>query len=273
VQIVHAYFDESGSHAGSPVLCVAGYAFHKRDSRLLARNWASILKHYNLPFFHMVDCAHGNKSFSTLSRQQRVKVSTSLIGIVKRHAAHGFAVSVDVAAYQELMPPWGPTRSPYAFCARCVIDEMGKWFFRTNFRGRSIYFFEAGHDSRSEADRVVSTVLTNPLWKINDVHYGYIAHSFIQKKESAAVQAADLLAWQWATDVKHQMTNRPRRKDFESLIQAPFRGVHFDKLRLLYYLELLKEFGVDKDHEPSALHEQVARVLYMRQRVKPYMSL
>jgi hypothetical protein len=221
----------------------------------------------------MVDCAHGNESFASLTRQQRIKIATALIGIVKRHAAHGFAVSVDVEAYREMMPTWGPTNSAYAFCARCVIDEMGRWFFKTGFRGKSAYFFEAGHASRSEAEKVVSAVLTNPLSKVNDVHYGYVAHSFILKQESAAVQAADLLAWQWATHVKRQIAGRPPRKDFESLAQAPFRGVHFDRTRLLYYIELLKEFGVSENHESSTTFEHVMRVLYVRQRAKPYMSI
>lgn len=103
----------------------------------------------------MVDCAHGNQHFATLSRSQRIDVATSLIAIIKRRAAHGFAVSVDTDAYREMMPDWGPAKSPYAFCARCVIDEMGKWFFRTGFGGKSAYVFEAGHASRSEASLVV----------------------------------------------------------------------------------------------------------------------
>lgn len=273
MQVVHAFFDESGSHAGSPVLCVAGYTFQKRATRMLAKDWAAVLKRYDLPFFHMVDCAHGSGHFAELSRPERIKVATALIDAVKRHAAHGFAVSVDVEAFRDLMPEWGPTISAYAFCARCVIDEIGRWFFRTEFRGKSAYFFEAGHESRSEAEKVVGAVLTNPLHKMNDVHYGYVAHSFILKQESAAVQAADILAWQWATDVKHQMSGRPRRKDFESLAQVPIRGTHFDRARLLRYIELLKEFGVSETHESATLHEHVARLLYIRQRVKPYMAI
>jgi hypothetical protein len=273
VQIVHAYFDESGSHTGSSVLCVAGYAFQKREARLLAKDWATVLRRYNLPFFHMVDCAHGNEHFAALSRQQRIKVATSLIELVKRRAAQGFAVSVDVAAYQELMPSWAPTSSPYAFCARCVIDEIGRWFFQTGFRGKSAYFFEAGHESRSEAEQVVGSVLTNPLSKFRDVHYGYVAHSFILKKESAGVQAADLLAWQWATDVKHRLANRPRRKDFESLASLPICGAHFDRPRLLHYIDLLKEFGVHKNHDSSTALEQTVRALYVLERAKPAMSV
>ncbi len=164
-------------------LCVAGYAFEKREARLLAREWTSVLNRYGLPFFHMVDCAHGNEAFRSLNRRQRINVATSLIGIVKRRAAHGFAVSVDLEAFREVMPSWGPAKSPYAFCARCVIDEMGRWFSKINFRGKSAYFFEAGHESKAEADKIVFDVLTNPLSNFNGIHYGYVAHSFILKED------------------------------------------------------------------------------------------
>jgi hypothetical protein len=192
---------------------------------------------------------------------------------VKDRAAHGFAVSVDVEAFQAVMPPWGPAKTPYAFCARCVIDEMGRWLFKIGFRGRSAYFFEAGHESRPEAEQVVGAVLTNPLNALRSVHYGYIAHSFVLKNESQAVQAADLLAWQWATDLKHQMTGRPRRKDFESLAAAPLRGVHFDRKRLLGYVELLREFGLSKNRESATMAEEVRRMMYIRHRATPAMFM
>ncbi|RXG85689.1 DUF3800 domain-containing protein [Bradyrhizobium zhanjiangense] len=271
MRVVHAFFDESGSHASSPVLCVAGYAFRRREARLFTKEWSSELKRYSIPFFHMVDCAHGNKHFASLTKARRIKLATGLIAIVKRRAAHGFAVSVDLAAYRTLMPSWGPAKSPYAFCARCVIDEMGRWFFKIGFKGASAYFFEDGHASRSEAEGDVGSVLTNPLNKFRGIHYGCVAHSFISKQELPPVQAADLLAWQWATDIKHQMAGKPRRKDFESLSEAPLRCFHFDRERLLHYIELLKEFGVSGDRKLNSLSEEARRVLYTRDRALPSM--
>ncbi len=221
----------------------------------------------------MVDCAHGNEMFSPLTKKQRIRVATDVISIVKRRAAHGFAVSVDIAAFRKMMPSWGPATSPYAFCARCVIDEIGRWFYKTGFTGKSTYYFEAGHESRSEADRVVGEVLTNPLNKIYGIDYGYVAHSFVLKREAPAVQAADILAWQWATDVKHQIAGRLRRKDFESLVEAPFRGVHFDEEKLRGYVELLREFGLSENHEADTLLEHAERILYVKRRAAPYLLI
>lgn len=203
LQVIQAFFDESGSHSGSPVLCVAGYAFERRQARLLTREWSSVLREYQLPYFHMVDCAHGNGPFSALSPAQRIKVATSLISIIKRRSAQGFAVSVDPKAYQEIMPEWGPTKTSYAFCARCIIDEIGRWFHQTQFDGKSYYYFEAGHCSRSEASSVVASVLENPFNRFHGVNYGYGGPLLRKKTDFSAVQAADILAWQWATDVKH----------------------------------------------------------------------
>lgn len=266
VPIVHAYFDESGTHAGSPVLCVAGYAFWKRDARLLSKEWEKVLNMYNLPYFHMVDCAHGNKLFSNLSLQQRIDVSKSLIEIVKNRAAIGFAVSVDTSAYNELMPEWAPAKSAYAFCARCVIDEMGKWFYKTNFHSKSAYFFEAGHESRAEAEQLIVGVLNNPFNTMKDVHYGYVAHSFIQKEEAPAVQAADILAWQWATDIKHKNNAKPRRKDFANLLAKPVRGCHFDRNRIIGYLEILKGLKVDRNKKEYTT-EELALILHASNKI------
>lgn len=265
MQVVHAFFDESGSHAGSPVLCVAGYAFEKREARLMAKEWGAVLREYRLPFFHMVDCAHGNGAYAELTIERRIKLQTALMNIIKRRAAQGFAVSVDPAVYEEIRPTWAPASSAYAFCARSVIDEMGRWFHQTNFRGKSAFFFEDGHKSRPEADKVVESVLSNPLHQLRSVHYGYQSHSFISKMDSAAVQAADVLAWQWATDIKREVAGKPRRKDFASLKEAPIRGAHFDRGRLEFLFSLLRDFGVDRQEEET-LEESVKRIQYVFRR-------
>lgn len=115
-------------------------------------------------------------------------------------------------------------------------------------------------------------MLTNPLSELNGVRYGYAAHSFILKQEAPAVQAADLLAWQWATDVKHRTAGRPRRKDFASLLRLPHRGAHFDRARLLYYLKLLREFGV-AGKKPETEEQLISRILYIHERARPHMHL
>jgi len=272
VVLLEAYFDESGSHEGAPVLCVAGFVFEKGQALKLSEEWSEVLNRYELPYFHMVDCAHGNGPFASLSRSQRILVAANIIGIIKRRAAIGFANSVDVEAYYELVPPnLRIAGSAYSFCVRNVLDHVGGWFHKIRFAGKSAYFFEAGHKSRSEADKVINDLFVNPL--IEQVYrHGYVGHSFVLKKEAPPVQAADMLAWQWATDVRHEAEGKPRRKDFESLMHTGFSGHHFSRDRLPKYVDVLKRFEVDKDHDGESIEQTIARVMSMRKEWLPVLE-
>jgi hypothetical protein len=57
VTISEVYVDESGSDDRSPVLCVSGYLFHAEQSVAFQADWQRLLAEYDLPYFHMVDCA------------------------------------------------------------------------------------------------------------------------------------------------------------------------------------------------------------------------
>ena len=58
VQLVEAYFDESGSHDGSPVLCVAGFIIEKEKCKRMDDDIAETLEKFHLPYFRMSACAH-----------------------------------------------------------------------------------------------------------------------------------------------------------------------------------------------------------------------
>src|SRR5260370_16083601 len=92
VAMLEAHFDESGSHAGSPALCVAGYLFKKEDAKALDLKWKGVLDHFNLPYFRMSACAHGNYPFDKLCREQRIEVETLMIELIREHMLFGSAV-------------------------------------------------------------------------------------------------------------------------------------------------------------------------------------
>ncbi len=58
--MLEAYFHDSGTHAGSPVMCVSGYLFNPRNARAvhkaLKKKLESLRKRYpKIEFFHMKD--------------------------------------------------------------------------------------------------------------------------------------------------------------------------------------------------------------------------
>ena len=97
--LIEAYFDESGSHDGSSALCVAGYLFEKGECEALDLAWKQTLEKYALPYFHMVDCAHGNYPFDKLDRSERIQVETEMIGLIRKHMLFGTAITVNEQEY------------------------------------------------------------------------------------------------------------------------------------------------------------------------------
>jgi hypothetical protein len=228
-----AYFDESGSHDGAPILCVAGYIFKKSEAIKLGHEWRKVLRWKKLPYFHMVECAHGNGPFANLTKDERVAVQTKLIDAIKRYAIQGVAITVDPAEYatfsKRLPFKRGLYDNAYAFCAQVIMAGVSVFIERNPLIGRMAYFFEAGHSSAPQADEIMRTMLAQPAVKHQ---FRYAAHAFVEKQDAPQIQAADLLAWQWYTDRRHAAEGRPRRKDCASLLELHHNAVHIDSKEL-----------------------------------------
>jgi Protein of unknown function (DUF3800) len=229
---VAAYFDESGSHEGSPILCVAGYIIEKLRAVELTRQWNEVLRKYELPFFRMSDCAHGNGPFGGMTKQQRLQIEMLMVGIIKKWTVQGIAVTVNSDEFEKLMPKHPLIGSPYSFSAHTLLGGVYEWISQQRMSpiDKMAYFFEAGHQSQGEANAIM-----NKLFEIEKFRkdYRYAGHSFVPKDSTPAVQAADLLAWQWYTDKRHQLEARPRRKDCTVLLEHPHNAVHIDQGKIV----------------------------------------
>jgi hypothetical protein len=220
VAFLECYFDESGSDDNSTALCVAGYLFDKEKCIELDRKWEDLLGRFSLPYFRMSSCAHQQKPFNHLTREECIDVEKEAISLINEHALLGAAVAVNEADYNS----WFDQRitslgSPYTFCCWQVLASIRTWIIRNGFEGDIAYFFEAGHQKQSEANAVM-----NRLFKDKGMResYHYVAHSFVDKKKVRPVQTADILAWQQATQLKRWLKNDYRiRADFQALAEKP----------------------------------------------------
>ena len=65
--MLHGYFDGSGTHEGSNILCIAGFIGDENAFVELDQRWESVLEKSCWPTrlseFHMVDCVHGEGEF------------------------------------------------------------------------------------------------------------------------------------------------------------------------------------------------------------------
>lgn len=216
---LECYFDESGTHAGSQALCVAGYLFEREACKALDLGWKKILDDYRLPFFHMTDCAHNTPPFDHLSRDECIEAEKAAIALINEHALLGLAIVVNENDYKAMFGDNSPGGSPYAYCCWQILAGIRVWIKQTNFEGEIAYFFEAGHDSEGEADALMKRIFKNPELRAN---YRYAAHSFVDKVKVRPVQTADILAWQWATQMKRWLKDDHRmRLDFQALAAKP----------------------------------------------------
>lgn len=68
VALAEVFIDESGTHAGSPVMCVGGYLFRKREAREFQREWGKRLAREGLAYWHTNPAmqGHGEAPFSAI---------------------------------------------------------------------------------------------------------------------------------------------------------------------------------------------------------------
>ena len=254
-----AYFDESESR-NPGVYCVAGYVFTKERHEALRAIWVGILQEYGLSHFHMVDCAHGNKEFRRLSMAQRVEVQTRLFDALKVHIERGICVTFDMSLAPQVAKAvlHGVANvDPYTLCAYVALDRVAAW-------GRSLgesvevkYYFEAGSAGQVKADHLLRDLFSSKLIA-NRMRYG--GHAFISKRKAVGVQCADVLAWQAAKDRKSIIDGRPRRKDFESLLESEHYAIHLDATSATRMFKALRRQEKMERELRQAFYAWVARL-------------
>lgn len=225
--VFEAYFDESGTHDGAHVLCVAGYIIEKNESIKLTKEWNKVLAKYNLPYFRMVACAHGNDVFKNIDKEERVEIGKKLIKIIKRRTICGLAVSVNTSDLVGIIPKHKVVSSAYAFSIECILAGVHKWIEANPQVQKMAYFFESGCSEQYNANMIIHALFS--LQEAQQKHR-YTAHTFLEKKEAAPLQAADLFSWQYYSDMRE---GKKRRRDFESLLEHPHYIEHLDKNKLI----------------------------------------
>ncbi|MCU1441825.1 MAG: hypothetical protein JWP85_2822 [Rhodoglobus sp.] len=222
------YFDESESDKHN-LLCVSGYIFKKERCEILEGKWSEVLKREGLPYFHMVECAHQNKTFKGFDETRCIAIQTELMNLLKDHIEVGVSITYDLS-HAHLCPSAKlhgiDIVSPYYLCCYFALMQIREWMKKENFSGDVSYWFESGHKNQTQANHIMNEIFSVPEMRS---HYCYGSHSFIKKESAGALQCADILAWQWAKRVKDQMDGKDKmRADLKSLLEKPHFYMHFD---------------------------------------------
>lgn len=229
--LMDAYFDESGTHDGSPVVCVAGYLFTAEQSLRLDQEWRDALNAFGIECFHAADSAHGVGEFSNLNRGQRTDLYTRLIGIIKRRMTLGIAVSASENDFGTTPSIKWTQGSAYVFCAMQVVAGVSAWVRRRDYQGSIAYFFENGHRHESLTHAAINNLAsTRQYLRMSSL-------TFASKPAVRPLQTADLLAYEWQKELKRVSLPHERgrfvRRSLRSLLDSPHITQHYTRRELL----------------------------------------
>jgi hypothetical protein len=208
VVMFEGYFDESGSFEEGPgVFCIAGYHIEAEQARLMDAAWRQVLREHDIPFFHMVDCAHRAEAFKAKDVAECIDIETKLIALIKKHTIAGFSALANVNNFQ--LSPKYPDE--YSACVESCVVGLASFLDLQRLDARdTAYFFESGHKNKGRAYQHVAQRIEEMGASI----------TFAGKEQVCLLQAADLLAWQSTKYVKDRMSGaRGPRKDFLSLME------------------------------------------------------
>lgn len=224
--LTEAYFDASGTHSADKDLCLAGYIFRKDAALAFDEEWRQMLARYNLPYFHMKECAHATGVFKHLGHEGSDRAARDAIDLIKRHASQGIAFSVDKSIVADLRKGsmW---KNEYSFIVGQVFFAVRDWAMADESKSPVACLFENGDEGCGQAFEAAQKIL-----KETDFGETCRISSFklAKKNEETALQAADMLAWHlnlWQR--RRRIGMNKKRADFKSLLAIPMVYHHWDR--------------------------------------------
>jgi hypothetical protein len=191
------YFDESGTHDGSPAVAVAGWISTDVQWERFSRAWTAVLRAAGLnpPVFHMTDYESRRGPFSGWHQNKRVRVLQRLQGLIRRRTKQPIAVAVIVDAFEKgrRERKVAPNMSPYGFGVVECIKRVGAWADEVGHNEPIAYYFEDGNRWRSHVFTATTVVERTPDYR---ARFRFGTWGFGYKDQVIPLQAADILAYE-----------------------------------------------------------------------------
>lgn len=247
---MQACFDDGGTGDAS-ITCVAGYFLPDEQLAAFKGKWRELLGPRR---FHMVDLVHGYKDFADMSPAERDKLVRGLIETIKQHMTLGVAMSISHAAHESRRDQMNALkvkmRSPFAMAAALCLAESSRWLERSAIAEEIAYSFETGNRKQGDANNWLAMISNNESM---ESRYNYVSHGFVKKNRLAALDAADLLGWEWIQECKRLSgaEKRLRRKSLDSLFAIPHLCEHYDEKNIVtaFIKVLLEPYVLPDNYE------------------------
>jgi len=198
--LLEAYFDESQRDVG--ILSVAGFAFAPPQAKKFAKDWTALFP----KGCHMKELSQRRGRFSGISQAESSKLLIQAIKLINARVSFGVCASVDIEEMQRVMPSWiRGLEHPYPILCHMAMTNLGL-LIEEHGGGYSVdYVFESGHAKEKAAESWMSYAPRAPELSRS---YFYRSHRFAANSSEPALQAADILAWEWAKYMDETVSKR-----------------------------------------------------------------
>ncbi|HEX8274814.1 MAG TPA: hypothetical protein VF615_19430 [Longimicrobiaceae bacterium] len=215
---LQGYFDESGTHAGSPAIAVAGYISTVEQWSEFTVEWKEALDEFGMPdsaAFHMTDFVNRRKHFKGWTEEERRGRLARLIQIINRHVIASIAIVIPGAAYAAVMSDKAKriTGGAYGLAATACFMDAAALLEPTFPTVRIAYAFESGAKGIGQIMKVFQENFNDPVQRAK-LKLGGLT---LAGKEVAPLQAADILAYEMFKHLPRQLGVESRRPRLESL--------------------------------------------------------
>jgi hypothetical protein len=224
IAMINAYFDDSGTHADSGVVVMAGIVGTESEIQSLDDMWAphlaSPLDGMKPPIrrFHMYDCYHSLGEFAGWSRTETDYFCHQLREvIIKSHvSAYGFACvrkeweALMVGEYRVILG------DPEGYAMRACFHSAINWAHNCTFDPHMSFVFDDRPERRIENQAVFNLYQRIPRPP------QLVGISFLSSYNVRPLQAADLVAWEFYTHAERILTHgkrHPARKEALHLLK------------------------------------------------------
>jgi hypothetical protein len=212
--IVTAYYDESGTHAGSPATVLAGFVGETNDWVDFEIEWNKVLKAFGLTHVHAKQLYHRQGQHKNWSWAKVEELQAAMLYLLQERK-HMFASKTVLREdeYKMFYYGGGPEKrerldTRYGLCFRSLLYFVPQ--MQRLSGAHSINFvLEAGHKNAGDALRIYKEVRQDKNLPWRDILGSF---SVGQKQDSAALQAADFLAYMSFLEVREDIEDGAESK-------------------------------------------------------------
>jgi hypothetical protein len=233
-----AYFDDSGTHddtgtaPGSEIVAAAGYVGTPEAWAPFESEWNALLKTHQLRFYHSVDCAHMCAQFEGWDSDRSSALHRAFVEVITRHAIVAVGFATQTASFKELYD--------HTFKEQQRIPKPGYYHALMNaWRLLGIYVNSSLLVDWPPLDDQVSIVVEDSPKTQQWTMKAYAAlmalpevqrlrkhfagpPSFRSKEGNPQIQAADVLAYEMALNLRRAYAPAPvpkPRASWNALVQ------------------------------------------------------